>query len=112
MSDFGSVAQRRISRKPLAEGGWSCFVAPTPGYYIADPATAPNLRGTGELPSNGFMKSAAVEALYGQWLDTPDDAARQGAGAAECSGNWRRTCRSSPWASISTRRCTGARSAT
>jgi peptide/nickel transport system substrate-binding protein len=76
VSDWGSVVQRRISRKPLTEGGWSCFVVPTPGYYIADPATAPNFRGTGELPANGFMKSAAVEALYGQWLDAPDDATR------------------------------------
>ena len=77
VSDWGSVVQRRISRKPLAEGGWSCFVVPTPGYYIADPATAPNFRGTGELPSNGFMRSAAVEALYTRWLDAPDDAARR-----------------------------------
>ncbi len=76
VSDFGSVVQRRISRKPVAEGGWSCFEVPTPGYYIADPATAPNLRGTGELPSNGFMKSPAVEALYTRWIDAPDDAAR------------------------------------
>ena len=74
--DFGSVVQRRISRKPLAEGGSTCFVVPTPGYYIADPATAPNLRGTGDLPSNGFMKSSAVEALYSQWIEAPDDAAR------------------------------------
>ena len=49
--DFGTVVQRRISRKPVSEGGYSCFVVPTPGYYLADPATAPNLRGTGELPS-------------------------------------------------------------
>ena len=75
--DFGSVVQRRIGRKPVAEGGWSMFVIPTPGYYIADPATAPNLRGTGELPANGFMRSPAVEALYGQWIDAPDDAARR-----------------------------------
>ncbi len=81
VSDWGSVVQRRISRKPLAEGGWSCFVVPTPGYYIADPATAPNLRGTGELPANGFMKSAAVEALYTRWIDAPDDAARRGLAA-------------------------------
>ena len=77
VSDWGSVVQRRISRKPLAEGGWVCFVVPTPGYYIADPATAPNFRGTGELPANGFMKSEAVEALYGRWLDAPDDAVRR-----------------------------------
>ncbi len=77
VSDFSSVTQRRISCKPLAEGGWSCYVVPTPGYYIADPATAPNLRGTGELPSNGFMKSAAVEALYERWLESPDDTARK-----------------------------------
>ena len=76
--DFGSVVQRRISRKPVAEGGWTCLVVPTPGYYIADPATAPNLRGTGELPSNGFMKSSAVEALYSSWIDAPDDVARHG----------------------------------
>ena len=76
VSDWGSVVQRRISSKPLAEGGWSCFVVPTPGYYIADIATAPNLRGTGQLPANGFMKSDAVEALYTRWLAAPDDAAR------------------------------------
>ncbi len=81
ISDWGSVVQRRISRKPLSEGGWSCFVVPTPGYYIADPATAPNLRGTGELPANGFMKSPAVEAIYTRWLDAADDAARHGLAA-------------------------------
>ena len=75
--DFGTVTQRRISRKPLAEGGWSCFVTPTPGYYIADPATAPNLRGTGQSPANGFTRSEAIEDLYARWIDLPDDAARR-----------------------------------
>ena len=74
--DWGTVVQRRISRKPLAEGGYSAFVVPTPGYYIADPATAPNLRGTGELPANGFTRSAAIEALYGRWIDLPDDSVK------------------------------------
>ncbi len=75
--DWGTVLQRRVSRKPISEGGYSAFVVPTPGYYIADPATAPNLRGTGELPSNGFTKSDAIEALYSRWVDLPDVAARK-----------------------------------
>ncbi len=37
VSDWGSVVQRRISRKPLAEGGWSCFVVPTPGLLHRRP---------------------------------------------------------------------------
>lgn len=75
--DWGTVVQRRISRKPLAEGGYSAFVVPTPGYYIADPATAPNLRGTGQLPANGFTSSEAIEGLYGRWIDLPDDASKR-----------------------------------
>ena len=47
VSDFGSVVQRRISRKPVAEGGWNCFEVPTPGYYIADPANRPQPAGHG-----------------------------------------------------------------
>lgn len=80
--DFGTVVQRRISRKPISEGGYSCFVVPTPGYYIADPATAPNLRGTGELPANGFLKSSEIEALYSRWIDLPDDAVKKAAATA------------------------------
>ncbi len=81
VSDWGSVVQRRISRKSISDGGWNCFVVPTPGFYIAEPATAPNFRGTGELPADGFMKSPAVEALYTRWIDAPDDAARRGLAA-------------------------------
>jgi peptide/nickel transport system substrate-binding protein len=71
-SDWGTVTQRRLNRKPVAEGGWNCYFVPLPGSYLADPILSPQFRGTSEIPGNGFTTSARLDEILAQWLVAPD----------------------------------------
>ena len=71
-SDWGTVTQRRLNRKPVSDGGWSCYFVPLPGSYLADPILSPQFRGTGDVPGNGFTTSPRLEEILAQWLVTPD----------------------------------------
>ena len=51
--DWGTVTQRRFSRRPLAEGGWSLFV------------TLGNVRFTGDPLSNLFLASPCDGGIAG-----------------------------------------------
>lgn len=73
--DFASVLQRRNSRKPVAEGGWSAFVANWQGIDWLNPVGHMGLRGDGGYP--GWYQSAEMEKLRAAWLAAPDLAAQQ-----------------------------------
>ncbi|HWL79426.1 MAG TPA: ABC transporter substrate-binding protein [Roseomonas sp.] len=75
-TDWGSVVQRRGSRAPVDQGGWSIFHTWWPSLSVYTPAINPILRGQGEKGWFGWYENAEVEKLAEQWLDAPDDAAR------------------------------------
>ena len=72
--DWGTVVQRRTSKAPLKEGGWSLFCTSSPALDYLDPLTAGAIRANGAGAWWGWPSDPAQEALYKSWLfaDTPD----------------------------------------
>ena len=77
-TDWGTVVQRSVSRKPLAEGGWSIFASFTGGIDAATPANNNLLRGNGDNAYNGWPVAPKLEALRNQWLASTDPAQQLG----------------------------------
>ncbi|MDJ0389075.1 ABC transporter substrate-binding protein [Roseomonas sp. E05] len=75
-TDWGSVVQRRASRAPADQGGWSIFHTWWPSLSVYTPAINPTLRGGGEKGWFGWYENAAVEHMAEEWLNAPDVAAR------------------------------------
>ena len=75
-TDWGTVVQRSVSRKPPAEGGWSMFASFTGGIDAGTPANNNLLRGNGEGAYNGWPVAPKLEALRDQWLAATDPAAQ------------------------------------
>ena len=76
-ADWGTVTQRRASKKPPTEGGWNAFCTAPSGDDLATPATNFPLRGNGGQAWFGWPTSPRIEALRDQWLDTSDFAAQK-----------------------------------
>jgi peptide/nickel transport system substrate-binding protein len=75
--DFGTMAQRRVSKKPPSEGGWNALCT-TPGAVdFFTPATHYQLRGNGEKAYFGWPSSLRLEELRDAWFDAPDLAAQK-----------------------------------
>jgi peptide/nickel transport system substrate-binding protein len=70
--DWGSVVQRRASREPLDQGGWSIFCTNWAGLDHINPAGHHALRGNGKEGWFGWAESARLEDLRQAWLDAPD----------------------------------------
>jgi peptide/nickel transport system substrate-binding protein len=71
--DLAAGLQRRASKKPPGEGGWSAYVGALTGVVSSSPATNSALRGNGEqAPLFGWPSSPKIEALRDQWLDATD----------------------------------------
>ncbi|MFC4168505.1 ABC transporter substrate-binding protein [Teichococcus aestuarii] len=75
-TDWGSVVQRRSSRAPVEQGGWSIFHTWWPSLSIYTPAINPVLRGQGDKGWFGWYENAAVERMAEEWLSAPDEATR------------------------------------
>jgi peptide/nickel transport system substrate-binding protein len=75
-TDWGSVVQRRASRAPVEQGGWSVFHTWWPSLSVYTPAINPTLRGQGDKGWFGWYENAKVEALADDWLSAPDAASR------------------------------------
>jgi peptide/nickel transport system substrate-binding protein len=75
--DNGTLIQRRVINKPLAEGGWSCTCGFLGCFDFFTPATHFLLRGNGEKGVFGWASSPRIEELRDQWLDAPDLEARK-----------------------------------
>jgi peptide/nickel transport system substrate-binding protein len=67
-SDWGTVVQRSVNRKPLDQGGWSVFCAFSGGYDCATPGSHQLMRSNGDKAYNGWPVSAEMESLRDQWL--------------------------------------------
>ena len=76
-SDWGTVAQRRASKKSVQEGGWSCYIIPASGLALVDPSVSLPLRGNGANAPYGWPNSPRLEALRDAWMNAPDDATRK-----------------------------------
>jgi peptide/nickel transport system substrate-binding protein len=75
--DFGTVVQRRVIRKPPAEGGWNALCSYSGSSDFWTPATHYLLRGQGEKAYFGWPSSTRLEELRDAWFDAPDLAAQQ-----------------------------------
>ncbi len=69
-SDWGTVVQRRGSRKPPGQGGWNLFATGT--TTTLDPSGHLGLRGNGDSAWFGWPTSPRLESLRQDWLATPD----------------------------------------
>ena len=76
-TDWGSVVQRRASRKPPAEGGWNVFFTAFAGLDQFNPAAHLGLRGNGADAWFGWPTLPKLEELRTAWLAAPDAAAQK-----------------------------------
>ena len=75
--DWGTVVQRRGSKAPLDQGGWSMFVASFPALDYVDPLSAPALRGNGAKAWYGWPDDPKVEELRKLFIESPDETVRK-----------------------------------
>ena len=71
-TDWGTLVQRRSSRKPPAEGGWNVFFTYLNGTNNFDPASQLGLRGNGDQAWFGWPRAPRLEELRAAWFDAPD----------------------------------------
>jgi peptide/nickel transport system substrate-binding protein len=76
-TDWGSVVQRRASRKPPGEGGWSVFFTGFNGIDQFTPAGHLGLRGNGTNGWFGWPTEPKLEELRAAWFAAPDVAAQK-----------------------------------
>ncbi len=76
-TDWGTVIQRRTSKAPVDQGGWSVFFTSFFGVDQFTPATHLGLRGNGEAGWFGWCKSPELEQLRDAWFLAPDLAAQK-----------------------------------
>jgi peptide/nickel transport system substrate-binding protein len=76
-TDWGTLNQRITNRRPINEGGWSCYCTYVAGPDIAIPATQTGLRANGGAFSVGWANIPALEALRARWLEAESLAAQQ-----------------------------------
>ena len=77
VTDWGSVVQRRASRKPPAEGGWSVFFTSFGGVDQYTPAGHLGLRGNGANGWFGWPTDTKLEDLRTAWFAAPDATAQK-----------------------------------
>lgn len=75
--DFGVWLQRRTSKAPVEQGGWSCTTTLLPGLDLWDPVSHLPLRGNGPNAWYGWPTSPNLESLRDAWIAAPDLATRQ-----------------------------------
>lgn len=79
--DWGTVVERRASRKPIDQGGWSIFHTWWTGISLYNPAVNPILLGQGSKGWFGWYKSDRMMKLNAEWLTAKTAAARHAIGA-------------------------------
>lgn len=70
--EWATLVQRRASREPAGQGGWSAFCTTYEGLSVASPAGHLPLRGTGAAGWFGWPSSPRIEAARDAWFDAPD----------------------------------------
>jgi peptide/nickel transport system substrate-binding protein len=70
--DFGTMSQRRVSKKPPSDGGWNALCTIPGAEDFFTPATHYMLRGNGGNAYFGWPTSPRLEELRDAWFDAPD----------------------------------------
>lgn len=78
-ADWGTVVQRRASKNPLEQGGWSGFFTFWSGVDHWNPSSHASIRGHGDQAWPGWPTIPAIEAQRNAWFDATDDAAARAA---------------------------------
>lgn len=73
--DWGTLLQRRLSKAPAAQGGWSIYHSSWPSIAVANPVLNTTIRGEGVTGWPGWYDSPAMEALVHDWLNAGTPAA-------------------------------------
>lgn len=81
-TDWGTLTQRRASKAPVSEGGWSVFVTYVNAPALVNPAVNFLIRGQGERGYFGWYKDDEIERLARDWLLSGDEAQRTAIAAA------------------------------
>ena len=76
-TDWGTVVQRRASKSPVEQGGWSIFCTGWEGLNLNDPAGHYPVMGNGQAAWFGWPDSPGIEALRTEWFEAPDAAAQR-----------------------------------
>ena len=76
-TDWGSVVQRRASRKPPADGGWNVFFTSFGGIDQYTPAGHLGLRGNGANAWFGWPTDQKLEDLRTAWFAATDTATQK-----------------------------------
>lgn len=74
--DWGTVVQRRASKNPIGQGGWSIFHTWWPSDSILNPVLSAIIRGQGASGWFGWFSDAKIEELTSDFLSAKDQAAR------------------------------------
>jgi len=77
LTDWGTVAQRRMNRGPLDQGGWSIACFASSGTDFLNPVVHSQLRSDGGNAAPGWPDLPEIERLRAAWLEAPDLAAQQ-----------------------------------
>jgi len=72
LTDWGGVVQRRNSRAPVEQGGWSCTCFANSSMDFWSPATHISLRGNGAAGYFGWPDVPALETLRDEWFEAPN----------------------------------------
>jgi peptide/nickel transport system substrate-binding protein len=75
--EWGTVVQRRASKKPPSDGGWNIFYTYLGGFGNVSPAPNIAIRANGDAAWFGWPKDAKLEELYNAWFEAPDLAAQK-----------------------------------
>lgn len=81
-TDWNSVIGRLTNRRPVGEGGWSCYCTYWSGMDQWTPGPHAFLRANGARGASGWPDSPAIEALRADWLAAPDEVAQRRVAAA------------------------------
>ena len=73
-TDWGTVIQRILSQKPVAEGGWSMHGIFSGGLDLASPAYHLAARGNGKAGVPSWLTDPKLEELHDAWFVAPDPA--------------------------------------
>jgi peptide/nickel transport system substrate-binding protein len=76
-TDWGTVVQRRASRKPVDQGGWNVFFTAWAGSDMLNPAGHLSLRANGDNAWFGWPNDPKIEELRSNWFTAPDQASQQ-----------------------------------
>jgi peptide/nickel transport system substrate-binding protein len=75
-TDWGTVVQRRASKNPIDQGGWSIFHTWWPSDSILNPVVSAIIRGQGDKGWFGWFSDPKIEELTTQFLTAKDQPER------------------------------------